>query len=226
MAKSRPDAPPAALPDLNNRTIPYIGGRLQAVAHFKRLVEACNGSFSHHDGGMEESMGRLKSLFGRADAVIFPVDCVSHAALAEIKRLCRRWNKPPAAAPFRPLRPAPRPGKLCRRGQGPDDSTQRLIEPSGHRCEYPRPVHRCIRPSPPDDGAPGAQTENYRLQQNDFPAISNLCRLDVSTPQILEALPKGAVATISQPTRRFAVDNRPTPLLYPPPRRRYGVHGG
>ena len=35
-----------------------------------------------------------KSLFGRADAVIFPVDCVSHAALAEIKRLYRRWNKP------------------------------------------------------------------------------------------------------------------------------------
>ncbi len=100
MAKSRPpgkpgaDAPPPTRPDLNNRTILYIGGRLQAVAHFKRLVEECNGSFSHHDGGMEESMGRLKSLFGRADAVVFPVDCVSHAALAEIKRLCRRWNKP------------------------------------------------------------------------------------------------------------------------------------
>ena len=24
----------------------------------------------------------------------YPVDCVSHLALAEIKRLCRRWNKP------------------------------------------------------------------------------------------------------------------------------------
>ncbi|MEI6559029.1 MAG: DUF2325 domain-containing protein [Rhodospirillaceae bacterium] len=94
MAKHHSDAPPPARPDLNNRTILYIGGRLQAIAHFKRLVEECNGSFSHHDGGMEENMGRLKSLFGRADAVIFPVDCVSHAALAEIKRLCRRWNKP------------------------------------------------------------------------------------------------------------------------------------
>ncbi len=91
--KPQPDARPAR-PDLGNRTILYIGGRLQGVAHFKRLVEDCNGSFAHHDGGMEESMGRLKSLFGRADAVVFPVDCVSHAALAEIKRLCRRWNKP------------------------------------------------------------------------------------------------------------------------------------
>jgi hypothetical protein len=86
-------SPPVRL-DLDNRTILYIGGRLQAVAHFKRLVEDCNGSFAHHDGGMEESMGRLKSLFGRADAVVFPVDCISHAAHAEIKRLCRRWNKP------------------------------------------------------------------------------------------------------------------------------------
>ena len=39
-------------------------------------------------------MERLKSLFGRADAVVFPVDCVSHAALAKIKCLCRRWDKP------------------------------------------------------------------------------------------------------------------------------------
>ena len=92
-AKPRSDEPPPPL-NLDNRTILYIGGRLQGVAHFKRLVEDCNGSFSHHDGGMEESIGRLKSLFGRADAVVFPVDCVSHAALAEIKRLCRRWNKP------------------------------------------------------------------------------------------------------------------------------------
>jgi hypothetical protein len=90
----RPPAPPSARLDLNNRTILYIGGRLQAVAHFKRLIEDSNGSFAHHDGGMEESMGRLKSLFGRADAVVFPVDCISHAAHAEIKRLCRRWNKP------------------------------------------------------------------------------------------------------------------------------------
>ena len=81
-------------PNLGNRTILYIGGRLQAVAHLKRLVEDCNGSFTHHDGGMEESMCRLKSLFGRADAVVFPVDCVSHAALAKIKSLCRRWDKP------------------------------------------------------------------------------------------------------------------------------------
>jgi hypothetical protein len=33
-------------------------------------------------------------LFGRADLVLFPVDCVSHAAQNEVKKLCRRWDKP------------------------------------------------------------------------------------------------------------------------------------
>ena len=102
MAKSRPEAPTPARPDLNNRTILYIGGRLQAVAHFKRLVEDCNGSFAHHDGGMEESIGRLKSLFGRADAVIFPVDCVSHAALPYPSMVCPSGG---ALATFSMLRP-------------------------------------------------------------------------------------------------------------------------
>jgi hypothetical protein len=31
--------------------------------------------------------------------VLFPVDCVSHSAHDEVKRLCRRWEKP-----FVPLR--------------------------------------------------------------------------------------------------------------------------
>ena len=80
--------------DLSGRRILLVGGLRQRVSHFRKLVEGCNGSFCHHDGGMEESMDRLDSLFGRADAVVFPVDCVSHAALGKVKRLCRRWNKP------------------------------------------------------------------------------------------------------------------------------------
>lgn len=81
-------------PDLGRRSILYVGGRTQGVAHFRTLVEACNGCFHHHDGGREKGIARLKTLFGKADAVVFPVDCVSHSALAEIKKLCRRLNKP------------------------------------------------------------------------------------------------------------------------------------
>ena len=96
MASSRShktDDQPATF-DLSGRCILFVGGRKQNIAHLRRLVEGNNGSFAYHDGGMEESMSRLYSLFQRADAVLFPVDCISHAAQTEVKRLCRRWEKP------------------------------------------------------------------------------------------------------------------------------------
>lgn len=92
-------SPECAELDLCGRCILFVGGRNQHVPHFRRLVEDSNGVFAHHDGGFEESMGKLHGLFGRADAVLFPVDCVSHSAHDEVKRLCRRWEKP-----FVPLR--------------------------------------------------------------------------------------------------------------------------
>jgi len=81
-------------PDLCGRCILYVGGRAGHVQHMRRLVEECNGTLVHHDGGFEESMGRLSGLLSQADAVMFPVDCVSHMAHDQLKRLCKRWEKP------------------------------------------------------------------------------------------------------------------------------------
>ncbi len=80
--------------DLGGRSVLFVGGLKQQVPHMRRYVAACHGSLEHHDGGMEDNMSRLGKLFGRADFVLFPVDCVSHAAQNEVKRLCRRWDKP------------------------------------------------------------------------------------------------------------------------------------
>jgi hypothetical protein len=80
--------------DLDQRTILFVGGLKQQVPHMRRYVEEHNGSLSHHDGGMEDNMSRLAKLFGRADLVLFPVDLVSHSAQTEVKKLCRRWDKP------------------------------------------------------------------------------------------------------------------------------------
>ncbi len=88
-------------PDLASRRILFVGGRHQGVAHMRRLIEGCNARFDHHDGGVEESMARLYSLLERADAVLFPVTCISHAAQDKVKRLCRSQSKP-----FVPLRSA------------------------------------------------------------------------------------------------------------------------
>ncbi|KIM00335.1 Membrane protein involved in colicin uptake [Paramagnetospirillum magnetotacticum MS-1] len=85
--------------DLSGRLILYVGGRHQHVAHLRRLVEERGGGFVHHDGGVEQSMTKLANHLERADAVLFPVGCVSHQAQSKVKDLCRRFEKP-----FKPLR--------------------------------------------------------------------------------------------------------------------------
>lgn len=50
---------------------------------------------------MSESTARLDAMIHRADAVLYPVDCVSHDACLRIKHLCKRTTKR-----FVPLRTA------------------------------------------------------------------------------------------------------------------------
>lgn len=93
--RERPACPtPCHRPDLCGRCILYVGGRSIQVPHLQKLVSERNGVLIHHDGGVEDNIGRLQGLLGNADAVMFPVDCVSHAAHDQLKKLCRRWSKP------------------------------------------------------------------------------------------------------------------------------------
>lgn len=80
--------------DLNRRCILCVGGRATSIAHFRHSVTRQNGSFQHHDGGIKQRSGELKSMLGRADAVICAIDCVSHAAYQQSKRLSQRLGKP------------------------------------------------------------------------------------------------------------------------------------
>ena len=79
--------------DLAGRSILYVGGRNRLCAHFRTLVEQQNGRFIHHDGGREESPQRLDALLSQVDAVLCPMDCVSHDAVHRIKRDCKRYGK-------------------------------------------------------------------------------------------------------------------------------------
>ena len=81
-------------PDLCNRCILYVGGRSSQKAHFRVLVEQYNGRFIHHDGGREDSRHHLSSILPRADAILCPLDCVSHDAVRRIKQFCNRHAKP------------------------------------------------------------------------------------------------------------------------------------
>jgi hypothetical protein len=80
--------------DLGGMTVLYVGGRPHNLAVLRAHAEDCGASFLHHDGGVDDRSGLLASLTARADAVLFPVDCVSHNAIAVVKRVARQLGKP------------------------------------------------------------------------------------------------------------------------------------
>jgi hypothetical protein len=85
--------------DLSGMTLLYVGGRAHQAPLLKDTVERTGAHFLHHDGGIEHSTTLLPGLVSRADVTVFPVDCVSHEAMASVKRHCRQSGKP-----FVPLR--------------------------------------------------------------------------------------------------------------------------
>ena len=80
--------------DLAGRCLLYVGGRQHTVHHLRQLVEEWNGQFIHHDGGIERSINELARCIVKADAVVFPTDCVSHSAANKVKKLCVQSMKP------------------------------------------------------------------------------------------------------------------------------------
>lgn len=81
-------------PNLIGRCILYVGGRQSQCVHFRELVERCNGRFIHHDGGREDARAQLWDVVQQADAVLCPLDCISHDAMHRVKRFCERTTKP------------------------------------------------------------------------------------------------------------------------------------
>ena len=85
--------------NLFGKCILYIGGRESNICRMCDLVGKMNGRLIHHDGGREDSLAKLQGAISSADAVIFPVDCVSHSSALEAKKLCKKMVKP-----FMPIR--------------------------------------------------------------------------------------------------------------------------
>lgn len=87
--------------DLNGLTVLYVGGRPGLIDQLKAVATRRGGALISHDGGIEENLAALPGLVSRADAVFFPIDCISHSAVGQIKKYCRDGDKP-----FVPLRTA------------------------------------------------------------------------------------------------------------------------
>jgi Uncharacterized protein conserved in bacteria (DUF2325) len=86
---------------LTGLTVLYVGGRPGLIDQLKTVAARRGGTLLSHDGGIEENLAALPGLVSRADAVFFPIDCISHAAVGQIKKCCRDGRKP-----FIPLRTA------------------------------------------------------------------------------------------------------------------------
>ena len=74
-------------------TLLYVGGKVARIGHLRDLAVRAGAVFLHHDGGIEARGGLLPGLVSQADAVLFPADCISHAAMLQLKRLCRQAGK-------------------------------------------------------------------------------------------------------------------------------------
>lgn len=99
------DAPPTLPPRVPGGAcrLLYVGGRPGLLPHLRDVAERRQASLLHHDGGKEETLQRIDDLVEGVDAVLCPVDCVSHSACLRVKHLCQRLDKP-----FLPLKSASR----------------------------------------------------------------------------------------------------------------------
>ncbi len=79
----------------------YVGGRPGLVDQLRGFATRHDVQLLHHDGGIDDNLGLLPGLVSRADVAYFPVDCISHRAMNQIKKLCTDAGKA-----FKPLRTA------------------------------------------------------------------------------------------------------------------------
>ena len=81
-------------PCLSELTLLYVGGRQAQIGHLREFAERSGATFLHHDGGLEERSGMLQGLVSRANAVLFPVNCVSHAAMLQVSGFAAKRGNP------------------------------------------------------------------------------------------------------------------------------------
>jgi hypothetical protein len=79
--------------DLTGKILLYVGGRTNQVPKLRKIAEERGADLLHHDGGLAESSSSLARLALRADAILFPVDCISHSAATAVKKICKQLGK-------------------------------------------------------------------------------------------------------------------------------------
>ena len=98
MAMQSPDGQPCdeSCPsfDLCRKRVLIVGGISKMKTYYRNVVEAKGGQFEYHDGDLRGGIRVLEGRFKRADIVLCPVDCNSHAACSLVKKLGKKHKKP------------------------------------------------------------------------------------------------------------------------------------
>jgi hypothetical protein len=79
--------------DLCKKRILLVGGITRMESLYRELVENSGGVFEYHDGYMKKGVKKLENRLKRADVVVCPVSCNSHAACSIVKNLAKKHNK-------------------------------------------------------------------------------------------------------------------------------------
>ena len=80
--------------DLCSKRVLIVGGIARMETLYRRLVEENGGVFEYHDGKVRGGSRQLEERLKRADMVLCPVTCNSHAACLLVKNLGKKYNKP------------------------------------------------------------------------------------------------------------------------------------
>ncbi len=80
--------------DLCKRRVLMVGGLTKMESLYRQIIEANGGIFEYHSGYMKSGAKKLENRLRRADIVLCPVTCNSHAACSMVKNLGKKHNKP------------------------------------------------------------------------------------------------------------------------------------
>jgi len=79
--------------DLCKKRILLVGGITRIASLYREIIESSGGILEYHDGYMKKGSKSLECLLRRADVVVCPVNCNSHAACSIVKNLAKKHNK-------------------------------------------------------------------------------------------------------------------------------------
>ncbi len=80
--------------DLCKKRVLIVGGVSKMESLYRQVIEQSGGIFEYHDGHVKGGVSRLECSFKRADIVLCPVNCNSHAACTIVRQLGKKHNKP------------------------------------------------------------------------------------------------------------------------------------